>query len=135
MHPGYDVSLAKRGRDSARREEPGLGADHDFVALEFTRRKKPRERCPDRALRALMSVIDRRIEEIDSAANRGRDRSGVSIVGGAVRSAQVGPQAERRGTQPLRIAIELGGNAGSVALRACSCSSAGRQPCMELQTT
>src|SRR5260370_15421104 len=128
MHPGYDVSLAKRGRDSARREEPGLGADHDFVALEFTRRKKPRERCPDRALRALMSVIDRRIEEIDSAANRGRDRSGVSTVGGAVRSAQIGPQAKRRDTQTLRIAIELGGQAGSVACSACRCCAAVRHP-------
>src|SRR5260370_13198723 len=111
MHPGYDVPLVRRGGDSAGREDPGLGADHDFVALEFTRRKKLRERRSDRALRALMSVIDRRIEEIDSAANRGRDRSGISIVGGAVRSAQIGPQAKRGDTQTFRIAIELVGKA------------------------
>ena len=61
------------GVHRAGREESGLGADYNLVALKFTRCEQARERRADRPLRALLTIVDRRIEEIDSTADRRGD--------------------------------------------------------------
>jgi hypothetical protein len=96
---GRDVSALEIIRDvgghfAIGREESALGADHDFIA----RKSAPREFFESRAdgaLAALEAIIDRGIQHVCAAFNRGDDGFGVSAVGCVVGLAEIGAEADR----------------------------------------
>ena len=78
---------------AVRREEAGLGAEHDFV---------PREAAGNQFLQggadgpftSLEAVIDRRVDDVEAALDRRDDSTAIGIVGGFVRLAEVRADAD-----------------------------------------
>ncbi len=102
MHPAGYLFGFQETRDGAGREESGLGADHDLVALQLP------QRCADRTFRPLVAVVDGGVEEVD-AAFAGRDQcGGIAAVGRVVVDAQIGADAEAGNLQSADRAIESG---------------------------
>jgi hypothetical protein len=93
--PGNFARIGQPAGHGARREESGLGADEQLVARGGAGIEQAAERQPDGALRPLMTVIDRRVDDVDTAPDRGFDRLHIALIASLVGLAQVSADADR----------------------------------------
>ena len=91
--PPTTCSASENAGHRARRQEAGLGADHDLIALQLAQRRA------DAALRPLVAVVDGGIEQVDAAFARGDQRVGVCLVGRIVVGAQIRADTQARNLQ------------------------------------
>src|SRR5207302_1585526 len=121
MHATGEVFPLQKFGQGSRREEAGLGGHHDLVALAVAGGEELRQSRANRPFRALMPVVDGRVQEVDAAAN-GRDHSvTICYVGGVVGVTQVGSEAKARDLQAVELSIK------STATRSGSPSSEARR--------
>src|SRR5262249_32930867 len=73
--------------------------------------------CAHRALAALAAVVDRGVDDIETALERAHHRIAITGVVGVVVAAQVGANADRREREPLQGAeVARGAGAGVTLL-------------------
>src|SRR6185437_2046773 len=74
---------------------------HHFVARYGAATQRPQQRPPQRSLRPLAPVVDGRVEQIDSAAERQVRDVNVALVVRIVALAEIRAQANRGDAEPV----------------------------------
>jgi len=90
-----EVSARIGGHVAVKREISRLGTDQDFIPLQFPGINQLPECCADIALRALVSVVNSCIQNIDAGVQGGKDGFRIGRVGDIVRFAKISSQANR----------------------------------------
>src|ERR1700674_467067 len=97
LHVFADEVSARVGRRVAvERQIARLGANQDFVRLQFSRFDSLLDCGTDVALRALVTVIDRGIKNIYAGDQSRGNGLGVASVGHIIRLAEVGAESDGR---------------------------------------
>lgn len=104
VHSGDCVSDGLRHR--SRRQKACLGADYDLGSMNFAGGKKLLQRLAHRLFGTLVTVIDGRIEEVDSASDGRLDCRLIGSIGGLIGVAQVGAEAQARDGSSLCGTVE-----------------------------
>src|SRR5262245_51073451 len=90
-----EIVLARRWRRGIEWDVAALGEDAYLVALDHAIRDGGTKGIPDRPLGSLAAVVDRRIDDVDAALERGTNGRSVAGVVSVVALAQVGADPER----------------------------------------
>ena len=111
-------------------DESTLRGHHDLVAPNDVPADRGAEGGPDRPLAALVTVVHRRVEDVDAELERSSDRILVEDVRRAVLRPEIGAEAQGRGRRAPRQLAKVAGRQAPgkllrIALRACRRRAAG----------